>query len=347
MTPKAKYIPQLDSLRLLAMLLIFMSHCYFLKLSDDTNIIFKEYFSFSGVGVEFFIILSGFFSSYTYKEESFRLYLRKKILRLFPIHWICLFIGAYLLGIHCGKIPVSTPVSFCLLQSTFPLFASTNPPSWTISTLFIIYLVTPYIIKQFSKLDSRYYISCALCLGILSTIVNIRLYDPHNELCFWFLYVSPYFRIITFSIGVFIGLYMKKNSCIENSARISIVGTLKEVVVVSLIIIMACLGKKAGYWYTVPLSFFILIFSNGRGAISKILGNKYLVKISSVSYCFYLIHYPILQYVEYLIADYNISSPVLLWIAFGISFLISFCAAIFLHYCVETRITHIKISYIK
>lgn len=346
MIPKAKYIPQLDSLRLLAMLLIFMSHCYFLKLSDETNIIFKEYFSFSGIGVEFFIILSGFFSSYTYKEESFRLYLWKKCIRLFPIHWICLFIGAYLLGIHCGKIPVSTPVSFCLLQSSFPLFASTNPPSWTISTLFIIYLVTPYIIKQFSKLDSRYYISYALCLGILSTIVNIWFYDPQNEICFWFLYVSPYFRIITFSIGVFIGLYMK-NSCRDNSTKISLVGSLKELLLVCIIVIMAYLGKKAGYWYTVPLSFFILIFANGRGVISKILCNKYLVKISSISYCFYLIHFPILQYVEYWITGYNISSQMLLWISFGVSFLISFLVAAFIHYCIETRITHIKISYIE
>lgn len=153
MIKNRRYLPQLDTLKLIAMLLVFSTHCYFLKESPRTQELYNNYFIFSGVGVEFFIMVSGFFAAYTYSNVSVKEYLKKKINRLFPVHWLCLIVGGYLIGIHSGKVPYLTPLSIPLLQSLSPISGDTNPPSWTISTLLVLYSITPFLIKKLTLLS--------------------------------------------------------------------------------------------------------------------------------------------------------------------------------------------------
>lgn len=345
MTNKIKYLPHLDSMRLFAMLLIFMSHCYFLNLSVDTEQVYNKYFCYSGLGVEFFIILSGFFASYTYREESYSLYVKKKIKRLFPVHWICLILGGYLLGIHCAKIPITTPVSCVLLQSIMPWFASTNPPSWTISTLFIIYLITPVLIRLCIRIPYRWYLALALILGVGSTVINWYLYDPSNETMFWFLYVSPYFRIVTFSIGLFLGLHIR-NCSHEKLSRSLYLSSILEIFSLSFIVcIMFLWGKQACYWYTIPISICILIFAKGDGGVSRLLQNRHIVSVSKISYCFYLVHFPILEFMGYLLQYKGVNTASYLWVCFGMSLIISLLLSSVIHLCVEKQVSNIKITY--
>lgn len=334
-------------MRLFAMLLIFMSHCYFLNLSVETEQIYNRYFCYSGVGVEFFILLSGFFASYTYREEPYFLYVKKKILRLFPVHWLCLILGGYLLGIHCGKIPVTTPVSCILLQSTLPWFASTNPPSWTISTLFIIYLFTPFLLRLYIRIPSKWYLALALFLAVGSTIINWCFYNPSNEIMFWFLYVSPYFRIITFSIGLFIGLHIKSHYDKKLSDSFYL-NSFYEVLILFIIIFLMLIGEKqACYWYTIPIAICILIFAKGDGVVSRLLQNRFIVRSSKISYCFYLVHFPILVFMEYLLRYKGISCPSYLWLSFGGSLIISLFISLVIHLLVEKQMGYIKITYKK
>ena len=265
-----KYFYHLDSLKFIAMILVFTSHCYFLKLSPLTDSIYNNYLVFSGLGVEFFIMVSGFFSAYTYKQQSVKDYLIKKSYRLFPMHWLCLIIGGYLLGIHCGKISILTPISVPLLQSLIPISGDTNPPSWTISTLFVLYAITPILINNIKKIKHSYYLPVAICLSILSTIINYFFYSPSNKILFWFLYVSPYYRIITYSIGIFIGLYVtsKERLDVKNNFIVTLIEALP---IVTILALMFVFHKVPGFWYTLPVCVLICVFSlflNGGGFLN-------------------------------------------------------------------------------
>lgn len=41
------YMPQLDSLKLIAMILVFSTHCYFLKLTPEGNKLYNDFFVYS------------------------------------------------------------------------------------------------------------------------------------------------------------------------------------------------------------------------------------------------------------------------------------------------------------
>lgn len=335
MTKSRRYLPQLDTLKLFAMLLVFSTHCYFLRDSPQTQEVYSDYFVFSGVGVEFFIMVSGFFAAYTYKEIDAKEYLKKKINRLFPVHWICLIIGGYLIGIHCGKIPILTPLSIPLFQSLMPISGDTNPPSWTISTLFVLYFITPYLIKKLAQIPHRRLLLLCTLLCVFSTILNYYFYNPSKKLLFYFLYVSPYYRIVTYTIGILTGLYIigRKETLVVHFVK----GTFLEIISLAMILcLMIVFHKAAGFWYTLPVFLLILVYSmNFNGFVTRALSLKCFQKIASVSYCFYLIHYPILSTLGYYLKEYNITGKSMLVIALFLSLGLSFFAAYILNIYIE------------
>lgn len=338
-----RYLPQLDSLKLISMLLVFSTHCYLMGMTPETKNIYDHYFVFSGIGVEFFIMVSGFFSVYTYKDISVSEYLKKKCYRLFPVHWACLLISSYLVGIRCGKIPYLTPLSMLLLQSLIPISGDTNQPCWTISTLLMLYAVTPFLIKQLRKIPQQYYFVLMVVLSVMSTIINFFLYDPSSKIMFWFLYVSPYYRIITYIIGMLIGMMIIGEKT-DIQFWVEKYKTLFEILVVSMfLIIMFVFHRAAGYWYTLPVALLIGVFACDGGWISKILSNKVLLSLSKISFCFYLIHFPILQALQHYLDVLNVT-PVFIMIVVLVSLLVSLCASYFLHIFIEKPFSRIRIS---
>ena len=180
-----------------------------------------------------------------------------------------------------------------------------------------------------------------------STILNWYLYDPSNETMFWFLYVSPYFRVVTFSIGIFLGLHIR-NCSEEKFTRPLYLSSIFEIFSLFLIVCLMFLwGKQACYWYTIPICFSILIFAKGDGVVSRLLQNRYIVKISKISYCFYLVHFPILEFVGYLLQYKGVNTASDLWVCFGMSLMVSILISSIIHICVEKQVSNIKITYKK
>lgn len=340
---KYKYLPQLDSLKLCAMFLVFTTHCYMMNLTGESEIIYDKYFVFSGVGVEFFIMVSGFFAAYTFVDGGVRDYIQKKCYRLFPVHWFCLIVAGYLLGTRCEKIPILTPLSATLLQSLIPISGDTNPPCWTLSTLFILYLATPFLVKKLKKIPHNFYLVLIIVLSVLSTIINYFWYDPSHKYMFWLLYVSPYYRVLTYSIGLLVGLMIK----VGDLKFLSIIKrncTLFEIASISCVLILICVFHKApGYWYTVFIALMITVFAVGGGALTKLLSNKILLKVSKLSFCFYLIHFPILQTMEYYVCRCVGLTSNMVYLAVLSAFLLSLVSAVVLNKYIEKPLSRIRI----
>ena len=88
-------ITPLTSLRFIFALMVFGAHCYVIDSFFDAHF-FKEGF----VGVSFFFVLSGFIISYNYqrklqeKQTSWRTFWVARIARVYPLHWLTLFVAA-------------------------------------------------------------------------------------------------------------------------------------------------------------------------------------------------------------------------------------------------------------
>ena len=90
-------INTLTSLRFIFALMVFGAHCYTIDKFFDTHF-FKEGF----VGVSFFFVLSGFIIAYNYQKKfsenkiTKRAFWVARIARIYPLHWLTLFIAVAL-----------------------------------------------------------------------------------------------------------------------------------------------------------------------------------------------------------------------------------------------------------
>lgn len=103
-----KYFPNLDSLRFFAFFAVFISHAaLFLGYENQTKIFttLKTYILANGdVGVSFFFVLSGFLITFILLQEknknrniSLKKFYIKRILRIWPVYFIALILGFFVL----------------------------------------------------------------------------------------------------------------------------------------------------------------------------------------------------------------------------------------------------------
>lgn len=207
----------------------------------------------------------------------------------------------------------------------------------------ILYFITPTLINKLSKLQHKSLLPIVFVLCVVSTTINMLFYDPTRKLLFYFLYVSPYFRIVTYTIGLLIGLHASKVDKQKNNSVAT--ASLLELIPLLLILgIILFFHKSPGYWYTFPLSLLILFFAKGEGVFSKILSMNFFQKISKISFCFYLIHFPILEAVRYYLQQYDVSNRSVLLLVLMLSLIISLIAALLLHVYIEIPLGKVKRS---
>ena len=289
-----KYAPQIDSLRFFAMLSIFCNHCVFLKEDEISLTFFEQYFHYGGIGVEFFILLSGFMAGYTFKPSiPPKEYIKKRAIRLFPVHWFCLlfFIPFAFLSLNCieSKI-VSLLSSILLLQSvtdyTWGIF---NSASWTISTLWLMYIITPFLMRKLKNVHVYVLASILLLSVIIGFIANFYYYEENV----WFFYISPFYRIVTYMQGLLLAcIYPKVSMSFEKLSFIS-KSLFELVVIIAFILELLVVSPYShyGYNYTLIMLLIIAIFFSGGGILTNVLSNKFLVRMSKISFSFYLVHY--------------------------------------------------------
>lgn len=145
-------IKDLQSLRFIFVLLVFMSHITW----TDTS------FDFGGeCGVAFFFILSGFVLSVGFgaKVETGmfrrRPFLIKQLLKFYPLH-IIMMIVMLLMDMRIGMYtePYLLLPNILLLQSWFPddkFYFVANGSSWFLSDMMFFYLMFPLLYRKIMK----------------------------------------------------------------------------------------------------------------------------------------------------------------------------------------------------
>lgn len=217
----------------------------------------------------------------------------------------------YTIGETIRNIGIKMMFCITLLQSSLGMKAMSwamNNVCWFLSSLFMIYLISPYMIKMVRKIADRW-INKAFVGTVCLTVFIYYLFFEIQSVSFFddLNYGSPYFRFLFVLMGMMLErIYEqadkgeKKYGCLE---YLSVIGAatwffsrnqLKEYLCASrLIDILLC-------------ALLLLAIALGNGRIVRFLSRERCVMLGDISMYIFIIHFPIILYLDYLFDRYNI-----------------------------------------
>lgn len=285
-------IGSLQSLRFIFAIFIFLHHLSLFELGGTC-------------GVSFFFILSGFVMMKNYGEEvllssfSYYHYIKKRIIRIYPLHLLCLF--TFILINYKSITPIYLGKLFpnmLLLQSWIPqrnYYFSGNALSWSLSCLVFFYACFPLMVNVVRKLNFKS--KFVLALSIV-TLYIVALISIPEDLSHAFFYINPIFRLLDFAIGM--STYKVYKAISKRSSEKSYSNaTLMEFGALLFLFVSLLLGLVVPdrilysvlYWLPISLLILTFAYTNSHfGLISKILNNKILIILSEGSFVLYIIH---------------------------------------------------------
>ena len=224
-----KRLDQLDGMRFFMNWIIIISHFEFL---DET--VFHQYVLNASLAVNYFFILSGFGLYYAmtaknYQNEHKRLngvkFAVGKIKKLYVPYVICLLLcafyrivtrmGTYGLLKATAITGAGVAIDLTMLQSLVPnktIAHGVNGVCWFISTLFMCYMLCPFIYGKLKKIKNTYrntVIAVLINIAVISavTFIAFTIQDLVNakagkELLDALDYSTPYTRIVYVILGM-------------------------------------------------------------------------------------------------------------------------------------------------
>ncbi|HCN44767.1 MAG TPA: hypothetical protein DIT18_03130 [Pseudomonas sp.] len=272
------------------------------------------------LGVSFFFVLSGFILAVVYNGMTWadlpRFYLHR-IARIWPVHLFMMAVVMFLFDPFGLLSEFWRPVillNAVLLHAWIPQSGhvfSMNPVSWSISTELAFYLVFPLLVMFRPVWKSVSIV--ALLVGLLLLGID-RLGGPIVSSPPWvnsvevFILQNPAIRLLEFAVGVLAGdLFVRRGALSRRG------GTVLEMLVLATLAVFvlsngsvsawlgASLSPVIGLWYgqsggLLVFAALIYVFALQRGALSAALKCRPLVFLGEISFCTYMVHYPIILY---------------------------------------------------
>jgi len=295
-----KSISGLQVARGIAALLIVLFHTDLnLKLYIGQNELFG-FWNFGLIGVDFFFVLSGFIIYWVYssdkrKEKSIFLYIKKRIIRIYPPYLIITF--ALLVAYNVFPTFSNSGRNISVLASLFLIPSESFSPalivSWTLmhELLFYFVFITFLISTKYFRIVSFLWAGLILVLNLSSSLLvkNILYLNPYN---------------LEFLFGIIAAIIVKK----QKSSLLHLIFGF------SILILFVCIhngdfGKNIyfnGLFTRVVLgTCFMLIITGLYSIESKVRYSKALIFFGTASYSIFLIHSPIISILIRLAAMIN------------------------------------------
>ncbi|MCG3042512.1 acyltransferase [Streptomyces sp. S1A] len=353
-------LPSLTGLRFFAALLVFFFHTSLSNspippndpinpfADEDIATTYEKLLLNTGyIGVSFFFVLSGFVLAWSSRPgQRMTAFWRRRVTKLFPNH---LVVFAASLVLFAGSAIASVghwlPNLF-MVHSFFPqpdVNLSMNPPSWSLSSELLFYLLFPLLIVPIRRIreGALWAWAAAMVAGtVLVQLVSMHLVPatpksaitPISDMQFWFGYLFPPGRLFEFVLGVLL-------------ARIVLAGRWPGWATTPFALLLTALGYGAGFMvpfeYTfvvatiVPIGALIgaVAVSDSRGDRSW-LSSRTMVWLGEVSFGFYLVQGVTIFYLRSLMdgATYGVPGSLLVIAGF---FAVSLAGGALLHHYVE------------
>jgi peptidoglycan/LPS O-acetylase OafA/YrhL len=319
----ASRIPELDGLRGLAIFVVLLSH----YLSGAGHMALppalRQIVSATSIGwsgVDLFFVLSGFLIGGILLDARsapnyFRAFYMRRVFRIFPIYylWILLFAVLALLGLSGFPFPfevhrqdlLQIPVQLAFLQNM--KFNSYEFPylwfvvTWSLAVEEQFYLIAPPLIRFLSHRRLLAVLAATICVAPF-----IRLYVFYHIALGTFAaaYLLPC-RADTLACGIllaaawrepkFHALLQKHRRTLQVALLILVAGVVLALhpLVGPLTLLRATVGYS---WFAALYSvLLVLVLSNTSGWLAAAMRLVPLRALGLVSYCVYIIHFPINQ----------------------------------------------------
>jgi peptidoglycan/LPS O-acetylase OafA/YrhL len=310
-------IGTLSALRFFAIVLIYFHHLAYPG-------------GLGAAAVTFFFALSGFLMAYSYStrfvsldREQIRSFYLRRLSRVYPLHILTFLIAIPIVYVTNFKTNIFYALSnIFLVQSFFPngnQVFSFNSLAWFLSDLVLFYLLTPFILFLLNKSQMAgnlmkllalllFLLFCEAALGLM---VNPNM-EPFS-FQWWFIYISPFFRIFDYMIGLVTGMiFISRKDWLSHPVPLT-----NRILFSALEIITILFFAYSFAWrrffpypalhmgaYFLPFSLFIIfVFAFQRGILSAILSTKFFVYLGELSFSIYLLHQLAINYTAAIFAS--------------------------------------------
>lgn len=311
-------------LRFFLISLVFVSHCTLLNSIESTKLAYR-YLAYGGFCVEIFIILSGFciYLGYNSKFNTLSLksvvsFVFKRFSKLYPAYLlsnVAFFIAFYFVTFN-GGITLSNVSNYLhqnyksylavifMLQAWNPSLVLTgNSASWFISAIFLSYVLAPFFIFAYNKINSKCSIFILFfIINALRAFANLKLplylkdfLEIPENMYRTFVYSFPLFRFFDFISGIVLcDIFLRYNGIIKEKIS-STTFFIIECISIAALFISPVFFRKASDLYVRALFYnlMIFVFAMDKGLLSKLFSTETAKSLGNISLYFYLFHYPL------------------------------------------------------
>lgn len=327
----AKRFFGLDFLRALSISLLLFSHSSWIY--NSTNLFGKLQDASGFLGVELFIVLSGFliggilykqFLHENYGVKDAYLFVSRRLMRVLPSYYLVVFILTIVYLIF--GFSVSQVWKYLLLIQNFALpIPAFFPESWSLPVKEMGYILAVFLlvvsVKFFAK-ASRKVLFLSVIVGLIVLTFAAKIYyNIHSEnldLRQWSFEIRSVviYRIDSVLIGVLFGYWYQNNKELIMSKRrlLLVIGIMLLVVLfICIVVFKFRLSNAAWFWnilclplLSLSICMFIPFLLNWKTP-SQSIGNA-ITFICNISYSVYLLHYSLVLFLlKYFINTSNFS----------------------------------------
>ena len=293
-------------------------------------------------GVYLFIILSGFLMMYNYETKindvnlkSVFVFLKNKILKFYPLFLIGLIIKApvsllkYYYEFNGLGIPFFINSFLRLLSSVFLIQAFIPDPnyhfafngvSWFLDVLIFCYIFTPSLIKILNSNSKKKNAILLFSIIIIQLIIQFVI-DTYVGDDFWY-YIFPPYRLLDYISGMLLYKMVKEN-LYDDSKKMKQYSIYEAII----ILLIFCFIRFNLFICSEPLYIFslltIVVFIQNKGILSQKLNNmRWVNKMCAINLELFLLHQPLIRYIEFIVEKLNISSRIFSILASFITFIL-------------------------
>ncbi len=313
-TGKPGYVPELDGLRAVAILLVVIFHCRTIALAGTGAQHFYVSLAEVGwIGVDLFFVLSGFLITGILidtvgRAGYFRSFYIRRVLRIFPLYYAAL--AVYAMAVHVFGIHRLAPPSmgaevahWFYVQNWLPLFGVdwTRPLAhfWSLGVEEQFYLCWPALVLVFVRRGR----AAHLCLGTIVFALAMRV-------VFWWAGVSEAgnFATVTRMDTLAIGGYL---ACLQRDSSGSLIRgpQLKPVLIGAALVVLGVAVWGGSFFRPANSQIFLFglfpvaVFFGATLGLTlaarssspwiRLLRTTPMIAIGKVSYGIYIVHWPL------------------------------------------------------
>ena len=251
----------------------------------------KSAFGLGYSGVAFFFVLSGFVLTWSTRPGSraSTFYLRR-FARIWPMHLVTAVAAAFAYGTGSA---IAVAENLLLVHAWDPrgsVHYSLDTPSWSLSVEAFFYALWPLAALLAHRAWGRFAAATVVVFGVEAAVTAWLASDGYAHASA--AYVSPPLRLGEFLLGVAMAVAVQRGRGPRVPVWLAVVA-----VFVSLVLVQPLLAFPVADYALVP-SYALLIWAAAKADLAggrSLLGHPWLVYAGKVSFCFYLVHDPVMS----------------------------------------------------